>query len=66
MMQTQYVHWQFPDQEAHKKGPTYLLNMKIMAENQTSLKGFELINRVVNLEEANRWAIVKASDHEGV
>jgi len=37
-MQSYLSQWQFPDQEAHMKGLTFLLNMLKGIANQTSLK----------------------------
>ena len=65
-MQTYLTHSQFLDQEVHMKGAYVFAQYVENGSESDKFEGFEIINRVVNPEGANRWAIVKAFDHNAV
>ena len=64
MMQTYLIHWQFPDQDAHMKGADVFAQYVESGCESDNFEGFEVINRVVNSEWENGWAIVKPSDQK--
>ena len=58
-MQTYIVHWQFPDQESHMQGAEAFAGFVEGGCEGDEFDGFKVINRVVNPEGANGWAIVE-------
>ena len=65
-MQTSLVHWQFPNEEAHKKGCDAFCEYLEGVFKYDKFEGFEVVLRVVNPDVANGWEIVKASNHKAV
>ncbi len=65
-MQTYIVHWQFPDQESHMQGAEAFAGFVEGGCEGDEFEGFKVINRVVNPEGANGWAIVESSNHQNI
>ena len=65
-MQTYMIHWQFPSQEDHFKGGDAFASFIEEGCQGDEFEGFKVINRVVNPEGANGWAIVEASNHQNI
>ena len=65
-MQTYIVHWQFPDQESHMQGAEAFAGFVEGGCEGDEFDGFKVLNRVVNPEGANGWAIVESSNHQNI
>ena len=65
-MQTYIVHWQFPDQESHMQGAEAFAGFVEGGGEGDEFDGFKVLNRVVNPEGANGWAIVESSNHQNI
>ena len=59
-MQTYIIHWQFPDQESHMQGAEAFAGFVEGGCEGDEFDGFKVLNRVVNPEGANGWAIVES------
>jgi len=57
-MQTYIVHWQFPDQESHIQGAEAFAGFVEGGCEGDEFDGFKVVNRVVNPEGANGWAML--------
>ena len=66
VMQTYLVHWQFPDQESHMQGAEVFAEYVEKGCEGDQFNGFKVVNRVVNPEGANGWAIVESSNHQNI
>ena len=56
-MQTYLIYWQFLDQEANMKGADVFAQYVENGCEKDKFEGFKVINRVVNLEGANRCGL---------
>ena len=65
-MQTYICHWQFPDQETHMKGTEAFAGFIEGGCQGDEFEGFKVVNRVVNPEGANGWAILESSSHQNI
>ena len=65
-MQTYIVHWQFPDQESHMQGAEAFAGFVEGGCEGDEFDGFKVLNRVLNPEGANGWAIVESSNHQNI
>ena len=65
-MQTYIVHSQFPNQETHMKGIEAFAGFVEGGCQGYEFDGFKVVNRVVNPEGANSWAIVESSNHRNI
>ncbi len=62
-MQTYIVQWQFPSMGASIKATKTFTDYVKEGFPYDSFEGFKVLNRVLNPQGANGWAIVQASDH---
>ena len=65
-MQTYIVQWQFPSMEASMKATKTFTDYVKEGSPYDSFEGFKVLNRVLNPQGANGWAIVQASDHSKI
>ena len=65
-MQTYICHWQFPYQETHMKGTEAFAGFIEGGCQVDEFEGFKVVNRVVNPEGANGWAILESSSHQNI
>ena len=65
-MQTYIVHWQFPDQESHMQGVEAFIGFVEGGCEGDEFDGFKVVNRVLNPEGANGWAIVESANHQNI
>ena len=65
-MQTYIVHWQFPDQESHMQGAEAFAGFVEGGCEGDDFDGFQVVNRVLNPEGANGWAIIESSNHQNI
>ena len=62
-MQTYIVQWQYPSMEASMKATKTFTDYVKEGSPYDSFEGFKVLNRVLNPQGANDWAIVHASEH---
>ena len=65
-MQTYIVHWKFPDQESHMQGAEVFAAFVEGGCEGDEFDGFKVVNRVVNPEGANGWAIIESVNHQNI
>ena len=65
-MQTYIVHWQFPDQESHMQGAEAFASFVEGGCEGDEFEGFKVVNRVLNPQGANGWAIIESSNHQNI
>ena len=58
-MQTYVVQWQFPSMEASMKATKTFTDYEKEGSPYDSFEGFKVLNRVLNPQGANGWAIVQ-------